>query len=106
MKYSEMPTARHLVSVASWTFITLNLLIWLPFLLLAAFVRFVCPVNAVKVLTDNLVDEVYRIATRIDGWWIERVLGVRFEIEDEDFALETLRPHESPMIIALSLIHI
>ena len=67
MKYSEMPTARHLVSVASWTFITLNLLIWLPFLLLAAFVRFVCPVNAVKVLTDNLVDEVYRIATRIDG---------------------------------------
>jgi len=89
-----------LVSVASWIFITLNLLIWLPFLLLAAFVRFVCPVNAVKVLTDNLVDEVYRIATRIDGWWIERVLGVRFEIEDEDFALETLRPHESPMIIA------
>ena len=100
MKYSEMPTTRHMVSVASWTFITLNLLIWLPFLLLAAFVRFVCPVNAVKVLTDNLVDEVYRIATRIDGWWIERVLGVRFEIEDGDFALETLRPHESPMIIA------
>ena len=100
MKYSEMAASRHLVSVASWTFITLNLLIWLPFLLLAAFVRFVCPVNAVKALTDKLVDEVYRVATRIDGWWIERVLGVRFEIEDEDFALETLRPHESPMIIA------
>ena len=25
---------------------------------------------------------------------------VRFEIEDEDLVLETLRPHESPMIIA------
>ncbi|MDG1305695.1 MAG: 1-acyl-sn-glycerol-3-phosphate acyltransferase [Pseudomonadales bacterium] len=100
MKYSEMAATRHLVSVASWIFITLNLLIWLPFLLLAAFVRLVCPVNAIKALTDNVVDAVYRIATRIDGWWIERVLGVRFEIEDEDFALETLRPHESPMIIA------
>ncbi len=31
---------------------------------------------------------------------LKEVLGVRFEIEDEDFALETLRPHESPMIIA------
>lgn len=100
MKYSEMATFRHLVSVVSWTFITINLLIWLPFLLCAAVIRFVFPVNAIKALTDDLVDKVYRIATRIDGWWIEKVLRVRFEIEDEDLVLETLRPHESPMIIA------
>ena len=72
MKYSEIATFRHVISIVSWTFITINLLIWLPFLLFAAIIRFVFPVNAVKALAVNLVDEVYRIATRIDGWWIER----------------------------------
>ena len=95
-----MTVMRHGTSVLSFTFITLNLLFWLPFLLLSALLRFVFPLSAVISLTDVLVDKVYRIAAGIHGWWIETVLGVRFQIEDKDHVLDNLRANESPLIIA------
>ncbi len=95
-----MTLGRHLISVLSFTFISLNLLTWLPLLLLAALIRFFIPVGGVVKLADRLVDQIYRIAVKINRWWFNSVLGIRFEVVDEDNVLGSLAADESPLIIS------
>ncbi|MFT4712999.1 MAG: 1-acyl-sn-glycerol-3-phosphate acyltransferase [Candidatus Azotimanducaceae bacterium] len=89
----------HLLSIVSFTFITFNLLIWLPILALAAILRALLPFFVVKRFTFGLVDSVYRIAVRIDGWWFIKVLKLKFVIDDENEVLSKLKSSDNPLII-------
>ena len=89
----------HLVSIVSFTFITVNLLIWLPLLALAAIVRVSLPFPIIKRCTFELVDRIYRVAVRLDGWWFTQVLGLRFLIDDEHEVLAKLKSCDRPLII-------
>lgn len=89
----------HLASIVSFTFITVNLLIWLPLLALAAIVRVLLPFSIIKRFTFEFVDRIYRIAVRLDGWWFTKVLGLRFVIDDENEVLSKLKNSDSPLII-------
>lgn len=90
---------RHLISLLSFVFVTLNLLFWLPLLLLAAAVRLTIPVKRVQNATAKAVEYVYRAAVNIDAWWFSNVLGIEFEIDDPIQILPSLLPAQSPVII-------
>jgi 1-acyl-sn-glycerol-3-phosphate acyltransferase len=75
------------------------LLIWLPILALAAILRALLPFFVVKRFTFGLVDSVYRIAVRIDGWWFIKVLKLKFVIDDENEVLSKLKSSDNPLII-------
>jgi 1-acyl-sn-glycerol-3-phosphate acyltransferase len=100
MSTHEITIPRHLISILSFTFITVNLLFWLPVLLIVAVTRLLLPYHQIIKLTSTLVDQVYRIAVNIDAWWMRKVLGIRFVIEDETNVLGTLEKTDSPLIIS------
>ena len=71
-----MTPGSHLLSALSLGFITLNLLVWIVPLVLLGFVKFVVPPIARSV--DPLMDGIYRIAVRLDDFWLKRVLGIEW----------------------------
>ena len=90
----------NLLSFASFLFVTINLLAWLPLLALMTLLRIVLPFRSIKNITFTVVDWVYRSAVFIDAWWLTNVLRLRFDIEDEDSVLAELTKHDSPLIIS------
>lgn len=100
MTTSSITLPRHLTSILSFAFITVNLLFWLPVLLVAAAARMIFPFHRIISLTSKLVDQVYRIAVNIDAWWLRKVLSIRFVVEDEDNILQKLTRTDSPLIIS------
>ena len=99
MDSSNPSIFRHLVSFVSFVFVTANLLIWLPLLLVAAFVRLVLPVARVQKMTHRVVEAIYRTAVKIDAWWFASVLGIEFDVEDPMDLLSTMGPSQSPVFI-------
>ena len=99
MSSSNLSLPRHLVSFASFALVTINLLIWLPLLLVAAILRPLLPVGLVRRLIDKLVALIYRAAVKIDAWWFSRVLGIEFALEDPEAVIAQLEPTHSPVII-------
>jgi 1-acyl-sn-glycerol-3-phosphate acyltransferase len=89
----------HVQSFLSFVFVSLNLLLWLPLLILAAIVRILVPVKRVQKAMFTVVDWVYRIAVAIDTWWLHHILKISFDIEDEEQVLATISPTDSPLII-------
>lgn len=88
-----------MTSVFSFAFVTANLLLWLPLLLLAAFVRLAVPNVAVQRFNHQMVEFVYRAAVKIDAWWFSSVLGIDFEVDDPTDILGSLTPAQSPVVI-------
>lgn len=80
-------------------FVAANLLLWLPLLLLAASMRIVLPLSIVKKATYQMVGVVYRLAVKIDAFWISRVLGVKLEVADNLQILGSLSPADSLVVI-------
>ena len=99
MNSSNISIVGHVTSFVSFLFVTANLVLWFPLLLLAAIVRFVVPVGIVEKATHQVVDSVYRLAVNIDAWWISNVLGIELEIEDHMDVLGSLAHSESPVVI-------
>ncbi len=95
----KLSIARHMTSVLSFAFVTANLLLWLPLLLLAALVRLVAPNATFQKFNHQMVEFVYRSAVKIDAWWFSRVLGIHFEVEDPADVLNSLTPTQSPVVI-------
>jgi len=95
-----MTLLRHLTSFLSFTFITVNLLFWLPLLLLALIIRLLLPIDWIGFWTVRMIDSVYRMAVKIDAWWFKYILGIQFVIEDEDNVLGRLSKTDSPLIIS------
>ena len=100
MKPYNIGLSRHLASILSFVFITVNLLVWLPVLLLAAVVRILAPFHLIAQLTSRLVDNVYRLAVKLDAWWLQTVLGIRFVIDDQNGVLQQLTKTDNPLIIS------
>lgn len=89
-----------MTSVLSFAFVTANLLLWLPLLLLAALIRLAVPHAAVQRFNHQMVEFVYRTAVKIDAWWFASVLGIRFAVEDPTDILGSLTPTQSPVVIS------
>ena len=89
---------RHIVSLSSFLLVTLNLLIWMPLLLLALVLRLILPAGR-SGRADDLVNLAYKTAVRIDAWWLTQVLRIRFVIEDEEGLLQSLDVDDSPLLV-------
>lgn len=99
MSSPSLPIFRHLVSVTSFGFVAINLLFWLPWLLVAALLRLLLPFAVVRRWAYKAVQWIYRTAVILDAWWFDRVLGIRFELEDPENVLAQLTPEQSPVIL-------
>jgi 1-acyl-sn-glycerol-3-phosphate acyltransferase len=60
--------------------ITVDLLLWIPFLVFFALLKAVLPIVAVKRTCDACTDECYRTAVRVNAWLLEGVLGLKFNV--------------------------
>jgi 1-acyl-sn-glycerol-3-phosphate acyltransferase len=100
MDIRKTPGISNFISFISFLFVTLNLLAWLPLLLLMVTIRTVLPFRKLKIATFSIVDWSYRTAVIINFWWLTKVLRVRFDIEDEAAVLSELTTKDSPLIIS------
>jgi 1-acyl-sn-glycerol-3-phosphate acyltransferase len=91
--------ARHVMSLFSFLFITVNLMFWLPVLILCTLIRLLLPFGVVKKTTFFVVKMIYRFAVIASAWWFKNVLKIRFDIEDEEQVLANLSMNDSPLII-------
>ncbi|MCB1644890.1 MAG: 1-acyl-sn-glycerol-3-phosphate acyltransferase [Pseudomonadales bacterium] len=73
----------HLISAISLTFITLNLLFWIPFLVLFALLNLLPLPRLLSQAVLRMTEVVYRLAVIVDTFWLTRVLGIRLDIEGE-----------------------
>ncbi|MBT3428602.1 MAG: hypothetical protein HOL98_17960 [Gammaproteobacteria bacterium] len=89
----------HLRSLISFMFITANLLIWLPGLILAAIVRILLPIAPVNKAMFTLVSLIYKAAVSVDTWYLTQILKISLNIEDPQECLDDLsRPGKSLII--------
>lgn len=93
------PAIGHLRSFISFMFITANLLIWLPGLILAALVRIMLPIESVNKAMFTVVSLIYKTAVNIDTWYLTQVLKIRLAVDDPQQQLQQLsRPGKSLVI--------
>lgn len=74
---------RHLISAVSLSAITLNLLLWIPALVVIALLKWLFKQQTLQNGFDYLVDRIYRAAVWFDSLWLEKVLGMTFEVDGE-----------------------
>jgi 1-acyl-sn-glycerol-3-phosphate acyltransferase len=67
----------HCKSAASLSVITINLTLWCVPLLLLGLLKLVVP--GVRGTVDEAMDWIYRIAVRIDDFWLKRVIGIDWD---------------------------
>ena len=85
---------RHLVSVASALWVTINLGLWLfPIVLLALF-RLLLPFKAPRKLITLLTEGCYRGAVWGNNFWMFHVVGIDLRVEG------ALPDHEAPVIVS------
>ncbi len=70
----------HARSLLSLTVVTVNLVFWLPPLILLALVKLLLPPS--RRLVDPLLDGIYRTALRIDDIWLRRVMRIEWPRPD------------------------
>lgn len=71
---------RHGVSALSFGVVALNLLVWMVPLLLLAGVKALTPRG--RALARRPMETIYRLAVRVDDWWLRGVLGLRWPRPD------------------------
>lgn len=71
---------RHCISAISLTAITVNLLFWIPFLILFALIPALIPVAAVRRGCYFCTDLSYRGAVGGNSFWLQRILGIRMQV--------------------------
>ena len=67
----------HVKSVASITVITLNLLFWVPPILVLSLVKLLVPAS--RRVTDRALEGCYRLAVAVDDAWLRGVIGIRWD---------------------------
>ena len=70
----------HARSLLSISVVTVNLVFWLPLLVLVALVKLV--LSPARRLVDPLLDGIYRSAVRIDDLWLRRVMRIEWDRPD------------------------
>ncbi|MFT5793611.1 MAG: 1-acyl-sn-glycerol-3-phosphate acyltransferase [Saprospiraceae bacterium] len=71
---------RHCISAITLTIITINLLLWIPFLVFFALLKAALPVAATKRGCDFCTDQCYRSAVAVNSWLLEGALGMQINI--------------------------
>ncbi len=74
---------RHIISTISLSAITLNLLLWIPPLVIIALLKATIKQRHFQAAFDYLVDLIYRAAVWFDSLWLERVLGIQLHISGD-----------------------
>ena len=72
---------RQLISTVSLIAITVNLLFWIPFLIVLALLKAIFRQQLIVSWCDMLVDRIYRIAVWFDHFWLTKVLGIVLSIK-------------------------
>lgn len=99
MNLSITSAIGHIRSFLSFVFITVNLLIWLPGLIMAALVRIILPTQPVKKTMFRVVSLIYKAAVNIDTWYLTQILKINLNIDAPDELLDELsRPGKSLVI--------
>ncbi len=93
-----MSPVDHAKSFLSFLVVTLNLLIWLPALLLTAVFRVAVPTRSVNTRW-RLTTLAYRIAVMVNTWWLTRILNIRFVVEDQGDVLGKMATTDCPVIL-------
>jgi 1-acyl-sn-glycerol-3-phosphate acyltransferase len=78
-----MTIKRQFISTVSLSAITLNLLFWIPPLVLVALLKALIRHQASHRLFDMIVDKIYRAAVWFDSFWLFSVLSIELEILGE-----------------------
>ena len=78
-----MNPLRHCISALTLTAITVNLLFWIPFLILIALVSALLPLPAVRRGCYFCTDLCYRWAVLVNALVLQKLLGIRFNISGD-----------------------
>jgi len=71
---------RQIISAVSLSAITLNLLFWIPALVVLALLKTIIRQTTVVSVFDVIVDRIYRIAVWFNHFWLTRVLKIKLDI--------------------------
>ncbi|WP_299980408.1 1-acyl-sn-glycerol-3-phosphate acyltransferase [uncultured Pseudoteredinibacter sp.] len=85
---------RHLLAFVSLLWVCGNLIIALSLLLAIAIVKMLLPIKAIQKNCDYLIEALYQLAVRVDSFWIDNILGIKFEIKG------TPSEHPAPVVIS------
>ena len=78
-----MNLKQQLISTVSLTAITLNLLFWIPALIVLALLKAVVRQPAILSFMDAIVDRIYRAAVWFDHFWLTRVLKIKLDVHGD-----------------------
>lgn len=78
-----MNIKRQFISTVSLSAITLNLLFWIPPLVVIALLKALIRHQSSQRLFDMIVDKIYRAAVWFDSFWLFSVLGIELEVVGE-----------------------
>ena len=78
-----MNLKQQLISTVSLTAITLNLLFWIPALIVLALLKAVVRQPAILSFMDAIVDRIYRVAVWFDHFWLTRVLKIKLDVHGD-----------------------
>jgi 1-acyl-sn-glycerol-3-phosphate acyltransferase len=84
---------KNFISLSSFLWVAINLLIGLTFLLPIAIINWLLPIPAVSTACFFIVDHVYRFAVKVDSFWMQRVVGIELIIKGKP------NTHRTPVVI-------
>ena len=72
---------KNIISFSSAMWVTTNLLLSFALLLPISIISWLIPLPAVTRCCNFIADHIYRIAVKIDTFWIQQVLGIKLVIK-------------------------
>ena len=87
---------RHLVSTVVLGAVTLNLLFWIPGLVLCALVNWLLPRPKITSVTTKVVDFSYRCAVKLDTWLLTHVL----KIDNDYHGIQPIQNGEQYLVLS------
>lgn len=75
-----MNLKRQFISTVSLSAITLNLLLWIPALVVLALLKTIIRQTAILSIFDAMVDRIYRAAVWFNHFWLTHVLDIKLDI--------------------------
>jgi 1-acyl-sn-glycerol-3-phosphate acyltransferase len=83
----------HVISLISALWVVINLLIGFAALIPVSIISWLIPIPAVSRACFFIVDHIYRIAVKVDSFWMQKVVGIELVIKGE------ANTHKKPVVI-------
>lgn len=71
---------KNLISLSSTLWVAINLIIGLTFLVPIAIINWLLPIAVISRLCFFMVDHIYRLAVKVDSFWMQQVIGIELVI--------------------------